>query len=360
MHIYFLNFKTLKTITLFLLISLPIWGEIPTNYYSTLEGKISAELKTAAYNTIKTHISLKYSNMWNYFPQTDYLPSDPTEIWDVYSNNVVYFSAHSSIDIEHSVPNSWWGGPKVDNEYAYGDLMNLYPANNSINRSKGNNPLSEVGVTTMDNGVSKSGTSITSGYSGKGFEPADEYKGDFARTYFYMATCYQDYTWLTDATGEYEITNGGYPSFQPWAIPLLLKWHRQDPVSKKEIDRNETVFKLQQNRNPFIDYPQLAEFIWGNMKDSTWSSFKVTTDLSSINNSELTIYPNPAKNFINIKFVGDKRCLHYSIYSSSGCVVITGDTSENSINISILKSGIYWCVLETNTEKWNKKLVVLK
>jgi endonuclease I len=348
--------------SIFLLFSLFAWSEIPVNYYSTLEGKKTAELKTAAFNTIKTHISLKYSNMWNYFPQTDYLPSAPTEIWDMYSNNIVFFSAHSSIDIEHCVPNSWWGGPTVDNEYAYGDLMNLYPSNNSINRSKGNNPLSEVGATTPagNNGVSKSGTSITVGYTGNGFEPADEYKGDFARTYFYMATCYQNYTWLSDATGEYEIMNGGYPSFQPWAIPLLLKWSRQDPVSDKEIQRNEVVYKLQNNRNPFIDYPQLAEYIWGNMKDSIWSSFKIPTGFNSIHKSELIIYPNPAKDFIKIKFVEATPCFHFSIYTFSGSVVLTGDSSDNSISISTLKSGIYSCVIETSTEKWTEKLVVLK
>ena len=347
--------------SIFLLFSLFGWSEIPANYYSTLEGKKTAELKTAAFNAIKVHTSLKYDNMWIYFPQTDFLPSDPTEIWDMYSNNIVFFSAHSSIDKEHCVPNSWWGGPTVDNEYAYGDLMNLYPANNSINRSKGNNPLSEVGATTPagNNGVSKSGTSITVGYTGFGFEPADEYKGDFARTYFYMATCYQDYTWLSDATGEYEIMNGGYPSFQPWAIPLLLKWSRQDPVSDKEIRRNEVVYKLQNNRNPFIDHPELAEYIWGNMKDSIWSIQKIQTGLHSIHKSALSIYPNPAKDFITIKSEAETSEFHYNIYSINGLVVLSGYVTDNTIGIATLKNGIYSCVLETPTEKWTEKLVVM-
>jgi hypothetical protein len=54
-----------------------------------------------------------------------------------------------------------------------------------------------------------------------------------------------------------------YPTLNTWSINLLLKWHRQDPVSQKEIDRNEAVYGFQNNRNPFIDYPELAEYIWG-------------------------------------------------------------------------------------------------
>jgi endonuclease I len=352
--------KNFFSISIFVLSTMSVSGAIPVGYYSNMEGKTTADLKTAAFLDIKTHTSLKYADMWTYFPQTDFLPATPTEIWDMYSNNIVLFTAHSSIDKEHCVPNSWWGGPNVDNEYAYGDLMNLYPANNSINRSKGNNPLSEVGATTPagNNGVSKSGTSITLGYSGSGFEPADEYKGDFARTYFYMATCYQNYTtWLSDNTGEYEITGGVYPSFQPWAIPLLMKWDREDPVSEKEIQRNETVYKLQNNRNPFIDYPQLAEYIWGNMKDSVWSFAKVT-GLQQPVKRKLSISPNPAVNKINLSFDGNGEPIQYSIYSMTGSLVLSGSTTDHTLSIADLKSGVYTCVVITGMEKLVGKVVV--
>ena len=100
------------------------------------------------------------------------------------------------------------------------------------------------------------------GGSTRVFEPADEYKGDFARTYFYMVTCYQDIGWKYT----YMTQNTAYPSLQGWAIDLLLKWHREDPVSQKEIDRNDEVYRLQSNRNPYIDFPDLAEYVWGEMK----------------------------------------------------------------------------------------------
>lgn len=98
------------------------------------------------------------------------------------------------------------------------------------------------------------------------FEPADEYKGDFARAIFYMATVYDDLTWVYD----YMFVSNTYPSLVPWAVNMLLQWSRQDPVSQKEIDRNNAVEQYQGNRNPFIDFPQLAEYIWGTRMAETF------------------------------------------------------------------------------------------
>ncbi|MDE5796628.1 MAG: endonuclease, partial [Muribaculaceae bacterium] len=97
------------------------------------------------------------------------------------------------------------------------------------------------------------------GGSANVFEPADEYKGDFARSFFYMATVYDELPW----TINYMYTQNIYPTLQPWAFQMLLQWARMDPVSQKEIDRNDAVELSQGNRNPFIDFPELAEYIWG-------------------------------------------------------------------------------------------------
>jgi hypothetical protein len=166
---------------------------------------------------------------------------------------------------EHSFPKSWWGG---DVNMAYTDINHLFPSDGDANMAKNNYPLGEVGVASFNNGVTKVGANIFPGYSTNAtvFEPADEYKGDFARTYFYMVTCYQNYTW----SYLYMVDQNIYPTLKPWAASMLMKWHRQDPVSSKEINRNEAVFKIQNNRNPFIDYPQLAEYLWG---DSTAMTF---------------------------------------------------------------------------------------
>ena len=84
-----------------------------------------------------------------------------------------------------------------------------------------------------------------------------------------MAACYNDRIagWSSDM-----MAGNRYPVYTTWAVNLLLKWHRQDPVSSKEIERNEAVYAHQHNRNPFIDHPDMAEHIWGEYKDTGWSS----------------------------------------------------------------------------------------
>ena len=210
---------------------------------------------------LKNHTVVTYGSLWYHFPSTDCHFENPNQVWDMYSNITRYFrgsSAVSGMNREHSFPKSWWGGTQVD---AYTDLNHLYPSDGEANLAKNNYPLGEVSTASFDNGCTKVGTPKAGQGGGCAtvFEPDDEYKGDFARTYFYMATCYQDYTWKYT----YMVTNNSWLTLNQWSINLLLKWSRQDPVSDKEVARNEAVYKIQNNRNPFIDNPTLAEYIWG-------------------------------------------------------------------------------------------------
>jgi len=239
-------------------------AEIPARYYSAINGKKDADLKTALYNVISKRAQVSsyndyYKNMPQYFRSTDVYPGT-NRWWDMYSNIPLYAPSFSGLNREHCVPKSWWGG--TENIPIYADLSNLYPSEAKANQAKSNYPLGIVsGTPLFDNGVSKIG--YPSSGQGNGaprvFEPADEYKGDFARTYFYMITCYQNTTW----TNTWMMQNSNYMQLAPWALKLLLQWHREDMVSEKEINRNDAVYKIQNNRNPFIDYPDLVEYIWG-------------------------------------------------------------------------------------------------
>lgn len=235
----------------------------PSSYYHKMDGKKKEELKTAAYEVIRPHTVVTYNSLFpKQFPKTDVYPelyNGQQRWWEMYSDMVFLVrDGWKGMNREHSFPKSWWGG---DQNEAYTDLNHLYPSESAANMAKSNYPLGEVERSTFDNGV----TIVGYPYNGQGggaskvFEPADEYKGDFARTYFYMATCYQDYTWKYT----YMVQNGTYPTLKPWAVNLLLDWARKDPVSQKELDRNEAVYEIQGNRNPFIDFPELAEYIWG-------------------------------------------------------------------------------------------------
>lgn len=245
-------------------------AEIPTAYYSRLDGKSGENLKTAAFEVINPHSTISsYTDLPKYFMKTDLYP-ESMRWWDMYSDIPVYAPTFSGLmNREHAFPKSWWGGST--DIPAYVDLNHLYPSEARANQAKSNYPLGMVQTPKFDNGITLVGYAVSGqgGGAAQVFEPDDEYKGDFARTYFYMVTCYQNLTWKYT----YMVQNNTYPTLNAWALDLLLKWHREDPVSQKEIDRNETIYGIQNNRNPFIDFPDLAEYIWGN---KVGEPFKVT------------------------------------------------------------------------------------
>lgn len=252
---------------------LSVYAAVPAGYYEGINGLKDSALKNKLHSIINTGNSNNYSGLFkNCFIHTDV--RDNGTWWDMYSNIKRATIVNNKIswtgmNREHSFPKSWWGG--VEND-AYTDINHLYPSDGPANSAKLNHPLGEVNRASIsyDNGLILVGSPVQGqgGGATKVFEPADQYKGDFARTYFYMVTCYQHLTWKYT----YMAANNAYPTLQKWAIDLLLKWHRADPVSDKEIKRNDEVYRIQRNRNPFIDYPELAEFIWGDKKGQAFTS----------------------------------------------------------------------------------------
>ncbi|MBR5102505.1 MAG: endonuclease [Muribaculaceae bacterium] len=261
----------------------------PAGYYSSAVGKSGDALLKALHAKIRPHTKISYNGLWNVFNYTD--SDEDGYLIDMYSNvrwnpktmktSGGYQNIGDMINREHSFPKSWWGGTNDDK---YSDVFHLYPTDGYINNQRSNYPFGECanGTRLTNNqyyGKGKLGTSTFTGYkitesttlasySKTVFEPDDEYKGDFARTYFYMATCYNDEfgNWSSPM-----LCGNNTQCFSNWAIQLLMKWHRQDPVSEKEIKRNNAAYDHQKNRNPFIDHPELAEYIWGNKKGQPWS-----------------------------------------------------------------------------------------
>ena len=248
---------------------------MPQGYYDDAINKSGNTLRVALHNIIKEHDTLSYNDLWQAFYTTD-VRTDNGKVWDIYSDKPGYTPSYyftfgsgqcgnysgegDCYNREHSVPNSWFGGSVAP---MYTDLFHLYPTDGYVNSKRSNLPIGKVtsATWTSTNG-SKVGTSNISGYSGQVFEPIDSFKGDFARTYFYMAVCYMDKNLGVETQSNF---SGG--DLKPWAKQLLLQWAALDPVSQKEIDRNNAVYGLQHNRNPFIDHPELAEKIFGS--DST-------------------------------------------------------------------------------------------
>lgn len=260
-----------------------LFAEYNPAYYSGLNGKKKEALKAAVKAAVKNHKMLDYMDLPTYWQYSDVYPEKVdgmTRWWEMYSNENYYIrnnqSAKSSFSAngmqrEHSVPKSWWKlGTDVEYTPAYSDMWNLYPSDATANLAKSNYPLGIVDRATFDNGVTKVGVPVY-GYGGGAecvFEPADEYKGDFARSFFYMACVYDDIQW--QSRYNWMFVKAAYPTLQPWAYEMLLQWARADGVSQKEIMRNDAVEKSQGNRNPFVDFPELAEYIWGTRMAETF------------------------------------------------------------------------------------------
>lgn len=272
----------------------PTLAQIPEGYYSSLKGKKGSELKTAVYNIVKSAKVLSYGSgknkTWWGFWQTD--RDSRGYFIDRYSaesswvKSTTQGAAGTGMNIEHSFPKSWWGGSK---NQAYQDLYNLMPCESKINSTKSNYPMGTV--VSGDNG--NGWTKVGNGSDGsKYWEPADSWKGDFARGYMYMATTYQNFSWSGSAALQI-LQQGTYPTLQKWAYTLFIKWAKADKPDALEIQRNEDVYQIQGNRNPYVDFPNLMEYVWG---DSTDVAFNPETTVKSTDykdDGDGTITPTP-------------------------------------------------------------------
>lgn len=247
--------------------AMPANAEAPAGYYDSLEGKTGTELRKAVKSIVRKHTVISYgTDTWEAFQSTDVVVINGKRCWwDMYSTNRPTATAKiNGMNIEHSVANSWWGGVKND---AYKDIVHLNPSDSEGNSRKSNYPLTELASKSWTNGAVTVGKpkSGQGGGCSNGFEPHDDYKGDFARAYMYMFTVYDDLNWGKTSGGqnvEWMFTANPF-ELKEWAKELLLRWSANDAVSQKERDRNDGVYKEQKNRNPFIDLPDLAEYIWG-------------------------------------------------------------------------------------------------
>lgn len=243
--------------------------------------------------TKENHKKISYSGLWNAFKETDDKYNKHNIVWDIYSDipNVInpripdgnsilngkkeyeymlgnnqcgnYRGENSCYNREHSFPKSWFG--KKKSHYMYSDLHHMYPTDGYVNGRRSNYPYGEVKTVSW---ISTNGSKLGKDHLGQVvFEPIDEYKGDLARTYFYIATRYQDEIALWEkitSNSDLVLDGSSDKVFEEWFLNLLLKWHKNDPVSQKEKDRNDAIEILQGNRNPYIDNPEYINRIWGN------------------------------------------------------------------------------------------------
>lgn len=284
--------KTLVTLLIAALFPFTVLAQIPPGYYNSAAGLTGSSLEMALHNIIKNHTSVSYASLWTHFQATDKKTNG--KVWDIYSDVPSgtppyeftfvsdqcgnYAGEGDCYNREHSWPQSWFNSATTPSS----DLFHIYPTDGYVNNRRGNYPYGDVSSSgwTSLNG-SQLGYCSDPGYAGVVFEPIDEYKGDLARGYFYMATRYltEDASWSTSPATDKAV-------LLPWQASVLLTWSHADPVSTKETDRNNDIYGIQHNRNPYIDHPEWADSIWAMIVTGFEKEIASTVAVG--------IYPNPS------------------------------------------------------------------
>jgi endonuclease I len=350
-------------LTLFLFVS---FAQIPLHYYDAAIGLRGDSLKIALHNVIKNHTSVSYPSLWTAYQKTDKKPNG--KVWDIYSDNPGgtppyeftfitdqcggYTAEGSCYNREHSFPASWFN----DQAPMYSELFHIYPTDGWVNNKRGNLPYGEVTTPptwTSLNG-SKLGSCSVPGYTGTVFEPINEYKGDLARTYFYMMTRYygEDAGWPGS-----DMVTGCMP--KPWALQMLYQWHLTDTVSQKELNRNDSIFKIQHNRNPYIDNPTWVAKVIG------FDPYPVT----NVENSELQkefiiAFPNPASQTLNLYLPPSNTAnVEIEMYDLGGKQIEKATYLMNTkieLNVENLPKGMYFIHIQNSQRTLNQNIKFIK
>ncbi|MBL0738196.1 endonuclease [Flavobacterium sp. GN10] len=349
------------------------FAQIPSGYYSTATGT-GYTLKTQLYNIIKGHTDNGYAGLYTTYQTSDvdnFYENDGT-VLDMYSENPSgtdpytyttgttqrcgnYSVEGDCYNREHIIPQS------VFNEQSpmVADAHFITPTDGKVNGMRSNYPHGNVNSATYtsQNG-SKLGSSAVSGYSGTVFEPINDFKGDIARMYFYFATRYEN----TVAGYSYAMFNGSSNQvFTTDFLNMLLAWHAQDPVSAREIARNNAIYSRQNNRNPFIDHPEYVNQIWGGTPSgdtqapsaptSLASTSKTATSITlawtaSTDNVAVTSYDVYANSVLKTTVSGTTATITgltastaYSIYVKAKDAAGNTSASSNTISVTTNSSG---------------------
>ena len=302
----------LKILILTVFATAMLVAAIPSGYYDSASGLTGTSLRQELHNIIDNHTVKSYDYLWTAFATTDIRSSLGSDyIWCMYTEQEFHHDedqssgtdVYDTYNREHSWPKSWAN----ETSPHYTDLFHIYPTQAYSNSNRSNLPYGEVALGqatyTSANGTKKGPARSGLGYTGTVFEPIDEYKGDFARTYFYISTRYygEDGSW-----DDVEMADGC--ELKEWAVNMLIEWHEDDPVSTKETIRNDAVYVIQGNRNPFIDHPEYVDSIWGSSTASidapvAQSATSITSDGFTANWNSVSgatgykLYVSTASNF---------------------------------------------------------------
>ncbi len=356
------NKRLLVSISLLFFVTNSLIAQAFNNYYNTADGLKGLALKAQLHLLIKNHTEYPYTasstDVWDILKETDKDPNNANNVILIYSGRSVNaaqeYNSGSGWNREHV-----WAKSRGNFGTAIGpgtDVHHLRPADISVNSTRSNRSFDNctVCVNIVDNRVDTGSKYDSSVFT---FEPRDAVKGDVARMLFYMAVRYEGDGGEPDLELTENIPVNTDKSPLHGKLSTLLSWHLADPVDDWERNRNEVIFNsFQHNRNPFIDFPSLVDYIWGAKTNSIWqqSAVLAVADNLTLN---FTIYPNPVSDFLQIRSASNTS-KKIAIYDVIGKLVYQKNTSSNQINISQLKAGMYFLNVQQDGKIATRKLVV--
>lgn len=348
--------KKLSILVAFIGLAIYAFATAPANYYTPAYGTTGENLRQALHDIIDGHTDNGYRRLYDVYEDSD---DKNGKVWDIYStcsfghsrdNCGQYQKVCDCYNREHSVPQSWFD----QRSPMRNDAFHVYPTDGKVNGQRSNHLYGEcTSGTTLPGGhaLGRLGSSTSNlGYNGTVFEPVDEYKGDIARTYFYFVTRYagQCENWKASVFG----ANSGFATY---TMRLMLKWAKQDPISQKEITRNEGIYKWQRNRNPFIDNAGLENYIWGAQKGQKWNG---ETGVETPEENPISLEATQVSESFVLSGTSSKT-FTVQLFNIQGKCVRTFTTQagvEN--NVSDLAKGIYFVNIQNGNKHFTEKMMI--
>ena len=329
---------------------------IPNGYYSSLEGKSGLALKQAIQDIIANPDVVRvhnYGDVYTVLKEADQNPENSGQVWMIYDEQPIskidYQTDNSIVgkwNREHIYCQSRLGIPDTFIPISTPDGINMWRATSGLDDIEAshsdNHHLRAVGG---QENSSRNNRNYGIDYNG----PAGSlgsWRGDVARAIFYMTLRYNG---LAVENGNPDIT----PTGRIGDLATLLTWNTSDTSDDFEMNRNNVIYDWQKNRNPFIDYPTLVDYVFGTLTSSTWFAPLSTENFSY---SMVSVYPNPTTNQINISGLNQESTIE--IFSLSGMKLMsTSFSGTTQLNLN-LASGMYLAKISSDNKTTTKKLII--
>jgi endonuclease I len=334
----------------------------PPGYYSSLEGLSGNALKQELQNIIANPAVVRlhsYADIWEILRTSDRNPQNNNQVWCMYIEApMAKLDQQNTSSIvgkwnrEHIFPQSRGGFSVAEGDTA--DGINVWLSTNATTTVDG---VSDAHHIRAENGQENSsrnnknfGTVNSSTVYAGPAGTQGSWRGDVARALFYMAVRFES---LNVVNGDPVELSSGNPSYQIGDLATLLTWNISDPRDDFEMNRNNYIYTWQMNRNPFIDHPSLADYIFGANFGQPWSA---TLSTQTPIENKVVVYPNPASDYLIIS--GLEGTSKVEIYTVTGQLVQT-ESFENETRIKLdLNVGMYLVKVTNGVQTSTKKIIV--